>query len=177
MRGVRRFTRGGEGHLAPGFVEGVRVLGKVGLTCDLAAGHAQLAAATELVRRCPDVQFMLCHCGVPDIAGGRLESWRADIRELASLPNVRCKMSGLVTSANPDGWTREDLKPAIEHVLECFGFPRTAFGSDWPVMLKAARYPAWVEALRWAVSGCTEEELRRLFRDSAIEFYRIGPRS
>ena len=70
-------------------------------------------------------------------------------------------------------WQREELKPYIDHVLDCFGFDRTMYGGDWPVAYQATEYPRWVETLEWAVEGCSEDELKRLFRDNAIDFYRL----
>lgn len=177
MRGIRRMLAGEkdpEMCLQPGFVAGTRRLAKAGFSFDMGVSRTQLPAVTELARRCPEVQFMLCHSGVPDIKNGQLDPWREHMRALAALPNVYCKLSGLATSADHQSWTREDLKPAIAHVLECFGFDRTAFGSDWPVMLLATPYARWVETVGWAVAGCSEPEKRSLFRDTAIRFYRLG---
>ena len=155
------------------FIEGVRLLERVGFTFEIGVGRARLPEALGLARKCPGVRFMINHIGVPDIAGGVLDPWRQHMRELAELPNVFCKMSGAATAADREHWTPEDLEPALAHVIECFGFERTAFGSDWPVMLLATSYPRWVRAAMWAVQGCSRRELRRLFRDTAIDFYRL----
>ena len=172
VKGIRpRFP--GKGELPPQFVEGVRSLEQVGFSCDICVGCERLPSAIELVRRCANVRFMLDHIGVPNIREGKLGPWRAHIRDLAALPNVCCKMSGVATTADRERWQPEDLEPAIDHVIECFGFERTAFGSDWPVMLLATTYPRWVEALLSAVRGCSETELRRLFRETATRFYRL----
>ena len=176
LRGIRRLiqTEREPGWcLQPGFVEGVRLLSKVGFTFDFGVNRHQLEDAAELARRCPDVRFMLDHLGGPDIAGENLDPWRDHLRKLAELPNVYCKMSGVATAARRHTWTPEEIKPAVSHALECFGFERTAFGSDWPVMLLGTSYPQWVEGLLAAVKGCSEAELRRLFRGTAEDFYRV----
>ena len=82
-------------------------------------------------------------------------------------------MSGLVTEADHQSWTREQLRPFIDHVIECFSFERVMYGGDWPVSTLAAKYPDWVATLDWALSGCSESETRRLYRDNAIGFYRL----
>ncbi|HEO69970.1 MAG TPA: amidohydrolase [Candidatus Hydrogenedentes bacterium] len=173
VRGVRRFH--GDNEAIPDtFVQGVRALAEFGLSCDVCVDHAKLPAVVTLVKRCPEVRFMLDHIGVPDLRGGDIDAWRQDIRTLSDMPNVWCKMSGVATAADHERWTRDDVAPAIEHVLNCFGFDRTAFGSDWPVMLKATTFPRWVETLRVFVAGCSEAELRRLFHDTAVAFYALG---
>lgn len=180
VKGVRRFfpTEKDAPHgLLPALAKGVQCLGRVGLRFDLGLRRGQIPTATELVRQCPKVKFMLNHIGVPDIKANALEPWRQEIRALAAFPNVFCKLSGAATLADHASWTPEDLRPALEHVIECFGFGRTAFGSDWPVMLLATAYPRWVEAAAWAVKGCSEAEKRRLFHDTAADFYGLpaGP--
>jgi len=177
VKGIRRFfpsDMGAADDLPPGFVRGVQHLARVGFSFDIGARRGQLPAATKLVRQCPKVQFMLNHIGVPDIKNQALDPWREEIRALAELPNVCCKMSGVATSADHEHWKPADLAPAIEHVIACFGFGRVAFGSDWPVMLSATAFPRWVNALAWALRGSSEEELRLLFRDMAIRFYRLA---
>ncbi len=174
VKGIRRFLPGGVQEVPSGFVQGVQHLERVGLSFDLGGGRGLLPAATKLVQQCPNVQFILNHIGVPDIENQALVPWRKEISALAKLPNVCCKMSGVATGADREHWTREDIEPALEHVIDCFGFERTAFGSDWPVMLSATTYSRWASAATWAVRGCSQVELRRLFRDTAIGFYRLG---
>ena len=177
IKGIRRiiqFEPDMDFCLRPDFVRGVQILAEYGLTFDLCIDHRHVANSIELVRRCPGTTFILDHIGKPDIKNRRLDPWRAEIETLASFPNVWCKMSGLVTEADHQHWTKEDLKPYIEHVLACFGFERTAFGGDWPVAYQAARYEQWLDALLWALDGCAEANLRKLFRDNARTFYRLG---
>lgn len=178
VKGVRRFfptDKEAPHGLLPALAKGVQCLERFGLRFDLGLQRGQIPVAIEMVRRCPNVKFMLNHIGVPDIKAGALEPWRQEIRSLAACPNVFCKMSGAATLADHESWTPEDLKPALEHVVECFGFGRTVFGSDWPVMLLATDFPRWVAAAAWAVKGCSEAEKRRLFHDTAADFYGLPP--
>ena len=149
----------------------MQCLERVGLRFDLGLQRGQIPVAAELARQCPNVRFMLNHIGVPDLKHNALDPWRQEIRALAEHPNVFCKLSGAATLADYESWTPEDLKPALDHVIDCFGFERTAFGSDWPVMLLATGYLRWVAAAAWAVQGCSEAEKRRLFHDTAVDFY------
>ena len=171
----------------PDFIAGVKLLPEFGFTFDICIQHRHMANAARLARHCPEVRFILDHIGKPGIADGLLEPWQQHLRELADLPNVHCKVSGLVTEAdnaesraNSDpaamkfAWTREQLRPYIHHVIESFGFDRVMYGGDWPVSILAAKYPDWVAALDWATAGSSEEELQKLYRRNAIAFYRLS---
>ena len=176
IKGIRRivqFEPDIDFCLRPGFIEGVRLLPQFNLSCDICIFHPQMANTIKMVAQCPDVQFILDHIGKPDIKNGLLDPWRAEIKTLSEFPNVSCKISGLVTEADHQHWTKEQLKPYIDHVLECFGFDRVLYGGDWPVAYQATEYPRWVETLEWAVAGCSEVELKKLFHDNAVAFYRL----
>ena len=176
IKGVRRiiqFEPDPEFCLRPDFVRGVQILEDYHFSFDICISYNQMANTIRLVRQCPNVRFILDHIGKPDIKNHLLDPWRAEIRTLSEIPNVWCKVSGLVTEADHQRWTREDLKPSIDHVIECFGFDRVMYGGDWPVAFQATEYPRWVETLEWAVSGSSGTEIRKLFHDNAVEFYRL----
>jgi L-fuconolactonase len=155
---------------SPDLIRGIRLLPRFGLSFDLCVSHIQMESVVGLVRRCPDVRFVLDHIGKPDIRSGLREPWETQTRQLAKMQNVWCKCSGLVTEAG-SSWSPEDLKPYIDHVLDCFGFERTMYGGDWPVSRPCTTYPRWVESLRGAVRGCSDGEITRLFRENGAEFY------
>jgi len=175
VKGIRRLIQSESVDFCvqPNFVSGVKVLSRYGLSFDICIFHPQLANAIRLVEQCPHVQFILDHIGKPDIKNQLFDPWKQEIKTLAAFPNVHCKISGLVTEADLEKWTPADLQPYIEHVINCFGFDRVIYGSDWPVSTQASDYPRWVQTLKDAVSGCSSEELRNLFRDNAIKFYRL----
>jgi L-fuconolactonase len=176
VRGVRRLLQGEADDafcLQPSFIEGVRLLPRFGFHFEICVYHRQLGAALELVRRCPEVRFVLDHIGKPGIRDGLLDPWRAEIEALAALPNVVCKLSGLVTEADHAGWTPQQLRPYIDHVVGCFGFSRLMFGSDWPVATLAASYGRWLVTLDTALAGADEADLALLYRDNAKAWYRL----
>ncbi len=176
IKGVRRLLQGEpdpEFCLRPDFVRGVELLPEYGLSFDLCIYHHQLPGVIELVRRLPAVSFILDHIGKPDIRHGVLDPWRAQIGELASMPNVWCKVSGLVTEADPATWTADDLAPYVEHVLAAFGEDRVVFGSDWPVATLASSYMRWVETLDGLTGRLSEGGRRKLWTDNARRFYRL----
>ncbi|MBL9217394.1 MAG: amidohydrolase family protein [Opitutaceae bacterium] len=176
IKGIRRiiqFEPDQEFCLRPDFVRGVQLLPAYGLSFDLCINHTQLANTIKLVRQCEEVSFVLDHIGKPDIKSGRLDPWRAELKELAALPNVHCKLSGLVTEADHANWTPADLQPYIDHVIACFGFDRVMFGGDWPVATQASDYPRWVDTLDVALKGAAPDQLRKLYVTNAEAFYRI----
>lgn len=176
VKGVRRLIQGEadpEFCVRPDFVRGVQMLHAHGLSFDLCLKAPQLAATITLVKQCPDVQFVLDHIGKPDIKAGKLDPWRAELRELSRLENVWCKISGMATEADWAKWTTEDLRPYIEHVIACFGFDRAMFGGDWPVSTQATTYPRWVDTVDEVLRGCSREELRKFWVGNAEEFYRV----
>jgi L-fuconolactonase len=141
--------------VADGFVDGVRALAGHGYTFDLCLRHHQLSEVTELVRRVPEVLFVLDHLGKPPVRAGRLDPWRADLSRLAALPNVVCKLSGLATEADPDRWTEADVLPYLRHALAEFGPERCLVGGDWPVATLATTYGRWLDVVATAVTGRT----------------------
>jgi L-fuconolactonase len=159
--------------LKPGFVEGIKLLPKYGLSFDLCIYHPQMADTIELVRRCPEVSFILDHIGKPGIKDNIREPWWSQIKELAGLPNVICKVSGVVTEDDHLTWTYDRVAPYVARSIECFGFDRVAFGGDWPVSELATTYPRWVEVVDRVTAGTPEADLRKLYRDNAIRFYRL----
>jgi L-fuconolactonase len=177
LRGIRRiiqFEDDIEFCLKPDFLDGVRLLPKYNLTFDICISHVQMANTIRMVQQCPEVTFILDHIGKPDIKNQVFEPWKSELRTLAGLPNVWCKMSGLVTEADMENWKDEDLRPYIDHVINCFGVDRVMYGGDWPVAFQATDYPRWVETLSNAVAGWNDADLRKLFRENAISFYRLG---
>jgi L-fuconolactonase len=129
----------------PDVVRGIEAVGAAGLVYDLLVKSPQAPAALDVARRLPEVSFVLDHAGKPDIAGGVWEPWATWIADLAALPNVAVKLSGLVTEARPD-WKPAEILPYARHVLSAFGPSRTMYGSDWPVCTLAAT-PGQVTAL------------------------------
>jgi L-fuconolactonase len=178
LRGIRRiiqFEPDSEFCLRPSFIEGVRLLPNYNLTFDICINHLQMANTIKFVEKCPDVNFILDHIGKPDIKNHLMEPWKSELKTLSEFPNVWCKMSGLVTEADFQHWTDDDLRPYIDHVLECFGFSRTMYGGDWPVVYQATEYPRWVETLEWALRGVSESSLKALFHDNGESFYNLKP--
>jgi len=152
-------------------VRGLGAVAEAGLVYDLLVRTRELPAATQVARRLPDLRFVLDHLAKPRIAARETEPWTTAITEIASLPNVTCKVSGLVTEADWKSWGREDLAPYIETAVELFGADRLMFGSDWPVCTLAADYPAVFNATVDILTETVGSELAPIFGECAIETY------
>ena len=175
VKGVRRNLEAEdiEFCLQPAFLEGLRCLPKFDLGFDICVHHQHLSNVVKMAGQCPDVRFILDHIGKPNIRDQLFDPWKADIKDLSAQPNVYCKLSGMVTEADCEKWTSDDLRPYFDHVIECFGLERLIFGGDWFISTLATTYPEWVATVDWAVSGCSDEELRRLYFGNARTFYRL----
>ncbi|MER5423352.1 amidohydrolase family protein [Streptosporangium roseum] len=153
---------------------GLAAVGRAGLVYELLTLPHQLPAAIETADALPDLAFVLDHCSKPPVASGVLEPWAALVRELAARPNVTCKLSGLLTEADRDGWTVGDLRPYVDVVLEAFGPERVMFGSDWPVCLLAAPYESVLETTRSLTAHLSEAEREEVFGGVAARVYGIA---
>ena len=174
LRGLRRVL-----HTVPDsiscsgtFVANVRRLSLHKLPFDLCVLARQLPLAYTLGEKCPEVQFVLDHCGVPDVKGKAFDPWRANIQRLASLPNMACKISGLPAYAG-ENWSAEDLRPWVDHAIGCFGWDRVLWGGDWPVCNLTGSLQQWAEAADHLFATATADEREKVFSKNAERIYRI----
>lgn len=133
----------------------------------------QLALALDLARACPNTQLVLDHCGVPDIAGGGLDPWRAYIAALAACDNVVCKMSGVLAYCKPEAADIEAVRPYAEHVIACFGAERLMWGSDWPVVNLTSSLPDWIAVFRELIESLSDDEQAAICHNTAERVYGV----
>lgn len=176
VTGVRRILQDDppEVLLDGDLVEGIRLLSNYDFPFDLTVTAPQLEHVIELIDRCPEVQFVLDHLGKPAIREGRLDPWRTHVERLAEREHVACKLSGVLTEADLDAWTPDDITPFIDHALECFGPDRLLFGGDWPVLRLAADYPTWADLVETTIQTYSETERRKIFRETAERVYDLS---
>lgn len=155
------------------FRANVAKLGKRGLTFDMCFRADQLGLAVELARACPDTSMVLDHCGVPDIAGGGFEHWSAGIAEVAKLPNVACKISGVLTYCKPANANIDAIRPYVSHVIAAFGPDRLIWGSDWPVVNINANLPDWITIFRSLIADLSEQEQIAICYGNAQRIYGV----
>ena len=175
VKGVRRLI---QSEPDPDFpqrlVDGLRLLPAYGYPFDICIRHHQLPATIAMVRGCPETWFVLDHLAKPDVKHHRLDPWREHLARLASLPNVvGCKLSGLITEADHQTWTPADLAPFVAHAIDVFGLDRLLFGSDWPVLTRAASYGQWTETLAGLTQHLDRDARGRLWSDNARRVYRL----
>jgi L-fuconolactonase len=175
VRGVRRVVQDEPAGfaLADDHVAAVRRLAAHGLTADLCVRWHQLPEVTELVRRVPEVTFVLDHLGKPDVRGRGWEPWRRDLARLADLRNVACKLSGLTTEASWTRWQPDDVTPYLRHALEVFGPDRCMVGSDWPVLTLAADYRRWCDVVEGMLADLPDADRAEVLTGTVRRVYRL----
>lgn len=156
------------------FNEGVGQLKEFDLAYDILIFAKHLPPTIEFVDRHPQQVFVLDHIGKPEIAKNSYEPWRTHLLELAKRPNVYCKISGMVTEADPSQWTSSQLNAYWEIALEAFGPERLMFGSDWPVCLVGCEYSRWFETIRGFAAALSPAEQEALFGKTAITAYKLN---
>lgn len=155
------------------FKDNVKRLSGTGITFDLCASAKQLSLLNGLVDHCPDVTFILDHCGVPDINSGEYSSWSSNVLELSKRPNVFCKISGIIAYGNPETWTLSELRRYFEHIVSAFGPKRLVWGSDSPVCNLGANLETWVAVTRALCNDWTSDDKDALFYKNAQKIWNI----
>lgn len=174
IKGFRHILQGDPDRsfmLRPDFKRGIGALLDFGFTYDLLIHPDQLSFAGELVRSFPRQPFILDHLAKPEIRHSALTQWKKDITDISRMENVYCKLSGMITEAHWNSWSKETLIPYIDVVVDCFGMQRILFGSDWPVCLLAGSYEEVVGAVEDYFSAFSKTEQENLFGGNAIAFY------
>lgn len=144
-----------------------------GLAFDALVLPRHLPGLLAFARRYPALPIVIDHAAKPASDLAAQAGWRADMALLAALPNVHCKLSGLVTEA-PSDWALADLQPWVAHVLACFGATRMLWGSDWPVLNLAADYAHWLATSRTLLADLDSAGQAAIFGANACRFYRLA---
>ena len=175
LAGVRHIVQGeADGFLEQSaFLAGIARLERFGLAYDILVRARQLPAAVAFARRFPRQRFVLDHLGKPDVRSGAFDEWRTQVESLASLPHVSCKLSGLVTEADPMSWTAAQLRPYLDVALEAFGPARVMMGTDWPVCLVAASYADVVLLVTDAIRDYSSDEQQQILGGNARHFWNL----
>lgn len=155
------------------FRRNVRKIGDVGKTFDICFLPTQLNVAKELAQACENTSMILNHCGVPSIANDGLDPWRQDIEALSQIPNVTCKLSGLMAYCAPGTSSFETIEPYVDHVLKCFGPSRIVWGSDWPVVNLGKGLPEWITVTRKILEKLSADEANAIANGTAQTVYKV----
>lgn len=157
----------------PDVINGLRAVADHDLAYDLLIIPEQLPAAVEVVRALPELSYVLDHAAKPAIAEHGFDSWHPGFAELAALPNVAVKLSGLITEADHDHWSLRDIEPYARAVIEDFGPDRVMFGSDWPVCRVAGGYRRALDVVDAAITGLSAAEQQAIMGGTAVGWYRL----
>jgi L-fuconolactonase len=175
LRGLRPMLQNLEDDswiLQPSLAPAIEAMIDHGLSFDALVRPRHLPHLLTFARRWPGLSIVVDHGAKPAVAAGALDPWRADIAALATEANVFCKLSGLLTEAQP-GQSPTALAPYVAHLVQAFGSSRLMWGSDWPVLDLAGDYAAW-RMLAQALSGLSApDDLAALFGETARRFYRL----
>jgi L-fuconolactonase len=157
--------------LNPIFISNIKLLSELNLTFDICIKSHQFPAVIQLVQQCSETQFILDHLGKPNIAQKEQAPWKNYFSEIASFPNVSCKLSGLLSEAEKNA-SSNDFEFYVMHAIELFQ-DRLMFGSDWPVVNLNGSYMQWIETLETILKRLPESQLRRIFHETAHQIYRL----
>lgn len=161
--------------IQPVVLENLKLLAAHDFPFDFLVRPQHLPHVLHVLEHVPNLRAVIDHIAKPLIKDQVFEPWGAHISAIAQHESVYCKLSGMVTEADHDKWTPEDLKPYVEHTVASFGLDRVMFGSDWPVSLLAARYDDVIGALEEILKPQLDAEgMARVFGGNAGRFYGIG---
>ena len=179
VRGVRQIVGRAPGEDArtgtnallddPAFLAGLREVGARGLSFDLQLIPELMEKTAQVLAKAEETPVALCHAGSPhDRSPDGLRSWSGQLRALADLPQVVCKLSGLGMFQH--NWREADFRPIIETCLDQFGASRCMFGSNFPVDSLYSDYSTLFAAHRNLVP---EPDRGDVFGATAQRFYQL----
>ena len=157
------------------FLRGIAALEEFDLAYDILIYTQHLAVTAEFVERFPRQRFVLDHMAKPPIKAGEIDHWSAGILRLAEFPNVLCKMSGLVTEADWQRWTPDQIVRYLDVAFKAFGAERLMVGSDWPVCLVAATYRTAMTVVEKWLGQFPSKTREAILGDNAQRFWKLRP--
>ena len=176
IKGFRHVIEGesdGDFLMKDDFLRGIESLTAFDYTYDLLIRPIHYQSTLECVRSNSNQKFMLDHIAKPPIKSKAFEDWGVFIENLATFPNVLCKVSGLATEADWKNWQLDHFTVYIDHVIKSFGKDRVCFGSDWPVCLLAASYEQSIEIVQDKLKSFSDQDLQNFWGTNAVKFYNL----
>lgn len=156
------------------FNNGIAALKEHGFTYDILVYPHQLPAVEQFVEKHPEQPLVIDHLAKPYIKKKEIGDWTKQIRRIARMPHVHCKLSGMVTEADLQNWKEADFRPYLDTVLEAFGPGRLMYGSDWPVCLLAADYARQKAIVDHFIGSLSATEKSSIMGGNAAAFYNIS---
>ena len=175
LRGLRHIVQGEpDGFLlAPEFNRGVDALAATNLVYDILIYERQMEEAIRFIDLHPGQPFVLDHLAKPRIAAGHIASWGRNLHEIAKRPNVSCKLSGMVTEADPHTWSPSQLEPYFQAALEAFTPHRLMIGTDWPVLTVGCTYARWWQTVEAWIAPLSPGEQGEILGGTATRVYNL----
>jgi L-fuconolactonase len=159
----------------PRVVESLKLLAEEDFPFEFLTFTRHLPYVLQVLEKVPTLRAVVDHISKPEIKLQKMEPWKSLLREVAQHPNILCKLSGMITEADHATWTPDHLRPYIEHVVDCFGFERVMFGSDWPVCLLAGTYDQVIGTLSSVLKPALDAPSEAaVFGLNAARFYKIA---
>jgi len=155
------------------FIRGVKTLGSFDLGYDLLIYPHQIKSAITFCKTCDDQKIVLDHLAKAPLKSGNIQEWKKEIRPFARLSHVSAKISGIVTEAENQNWTQDQVNELVEVALEVFGPKRLMIGSDYPVVLLNSSLERWVHTFKEALKGVSANERDLIYRKNVTEFYQL----
>jgi len=152
-------------------LRGLGELARRGIPYDLLLRPPHLPLVPRLAERIPELRMVIDHIAKPLIATQRMDGWAEGMETASKIPQLHCKLSGMITEDDPDGWKAERLGPYVQHVFSLFGPDRLMFGSDWPVCTLAGTWKEVLAAFTQAVGPQSMEVREKLLGETAARFY------
>jgi len=160
--------------LRPQVMESLKLIAQLDLPFEFLTYTRHLPHILKALETTPGLRAVVDHVSKPEIKNQKFDPWQSLMAEVARHPNVYCKLSGMITEADHQTWTVEDLRPYVEHVVKCFGFERVMYGSDWPVCLLAGSYDRVVGALQAILEPqLNQQRETAVFGGNAAHFYKL----
>ena len=159
--------------------DAIQALVRLGLRFDALVKPRHLSSLMRFLKDWPQLPVVIDHAAKPPVGAhgtAAFAAWRKDMAELAALPQVCCKFSGLWGEAPQAAHHDVDVaaravRPVWEQLLECFGPARLMWGSDWPVLTLAGDYAGWIAVSEACIGGLSASEQSNLWRGTAQRFY------
>jgi L-fuconolactonase len=156
--------------MRPAVIRGLNELARRGLRYDLLAKPPNWPYLRRVADAVPDLALVINHIAKPRIPV-QFDDWAETMRDMASIPRMHIKLSGMTNEADWKQWTPDDLKPYIRTAIELFGPERCMYGSDWPVATLSATYAQVFDALLHGLDGLDASAKAEVLGGTARRFY------
>ena len=155
------------------WLENFKLINKFNLSFDLLIYYSQYKLAIDVIKKFPNVQFVINHCLWPEESIGDFEGWTTAIREISGLDNVALKISGF--GEWKIDWNTNFMSNYINIALDAFGTKRCMFASNFPVdkFISHSSYESFWSAYFKITSHLSNDEANDVFMKNAEHYYKI----